>query len=131
MSSLVSEVADFSLDCLERRDALVPFCKLKTFSGETVYICVEDEEATYEQAATAVREQLRQRISSGDVAEFAIGIDKQVKYSHLPSECRVLEVEFQDGSTNSGIYHFPIEVKDGKARVIGDYYFLDLKEKMI
>ena len=131
MLTLVSEAAEFALDCLEKRDAVVPFCKLRTKSGVSAWICVENEEATFEQVAHAVRRKLKHRLESGDVAEFVLYADKEVKYQHGPAPLRIVEVEFQNGTAESAIYHFPVTVEAGKASVVSQYQLLNLKEKLL
>jgi hypothetical protein len=131
MLTLLSEAAEFALDCLEKRDALVPFIKLRTKAGEVSFICVDDESTTFEEAARAVRLELKRRVETGAVAEFAICADKEVKYQHEAAPRRVLEVEFQNGTAESAIYHFPLTVQNGRASVDGKYLTVDLKEKWL
>lgn len=78
-----------------------------------------------------MRRSLCRRIQCGDVAEFALCSDNQVKYRHESEHRRVLKVEFQNGTTESAVYHFPLTVEDGKASVAAQYFVANLPEKLL
>ena len=79
----------------------------------------------------SVREELRRRVMTGNIAEFALCSDVEVKYRNEPDYRRVLKIEFQNGTAESAVYHFPLTVKDGKASVDSKYLTVDLEERLI
>jgi hypothetical protein len=132
MLTLVSETAELALDLLEKRDLLIPFCKLRTKGGESVIICSDSVKGfTLDDAAQSAREELRRRVRNGDIAEFAFCADKQVKYQSDHHPHRVLQIEFQNGTNESGIYHFPLTVEQGKTSLDPNYALADPQEKLI
>jgi len=105
----------------------LPFCRLTDRSSAPVIITPD---GPGDEADESVRAELLRRIDRKDVCEFAACADTFVKFAHEPSEKRCLKIELQDGSTDSGIYYFPLRLEHGHA-LLGRYLVTDLPEKLI
>lgn len=131
MLTLLSETAELALDLIEKNGSILPFCKARTQSGEIVVISPEDQTSeSIESANESVRDELKKRIRAGEIAEFAVCAEVEVKFSHEAAHQRALKIEFQNGTGESAVYYFPLLVEDGSASV-GSYSTSNLPEKLL
>ena len=134
MLALVGETAGLALDFLEKNDCLLPFCKVVTRDGKPLMITPGDEgqdkDDYIELCADSVWIELKRRISSGTVAQFAFCSDSFVKFQGDPTERRTLRIEFQNGTEETGVYYFPLSIENGKASV-GSYRIGDVRDKLL
>jgi hypothetical protein len=136
MLALLEETAGLALDLLEKNGVLVPFCKVRTLDQKSMFICSGDHgEETFsdddpQRCADSILAELKRRIALGDVLQFAFCADRIMKFQGDPVEQRMLAIEFQNDTEETGVYYFPLAVENGKAS-LGSYKVADVKEKLL
>ena len=125
MTPLLAQTAEFALDLLEKNGVLLPFCKLTDRAGAPIYI---SPSGGGERAEESVRVELARRLGRKEVSAFAVCSDVEVKFAHEPVAQRRLKIEFQDGTEDSGVYYFPLTLRDGVAS-LGQYLLADVPKK--
>jgi len=138
MLTLLNETAGVAVDLLEKNGCIVPFCKARTTTEESLYIQAgdKDEDTPYsdedlQRCADSIWVELKRRIAAGEVLEFAFCSDSIVKFQHETDHRRVLKIEFQNGTNESAVYFFPLSVENGKVQLAPKYLQGDLPEKLL
>jgi hypothetical protein len=138
MLTLLNETAGLAADLLEKNGCIVPFCKVRTLTQESIYIQADDNDNgtpysddDLQRCADSIWVELKRRIASGVVLEFAFCSDSIVKFQNDPEHQRVLKVNFQNGSDESAVYFFPLSVENGKVQLAPKYLLSDLPEKLL
>ena len=130
MLTLLNETAGLALDLLEKNGVLFPFCRARDADQKILIIGADDpdkeEDAEFldedfDRSVDSIRMELKRRISSGEILEFAFCSDKLIKLQNEQNPRRFLEIEFQNGSGESAVYLFPLYMENGKAQLAPKY----------
>jgi hypothetical protein len=133
MLTLIEETAGRALELIDKNGGFLPFCQARSREGDAVIISPGDEgceQGEVDRHVNSVWIELKRRISTGEVAEFAFCSDSFVKLQGEKTEQRRLKIEFQNGTEETGIYLFPLLIKDGKAE-LGGYVVADVRAKFL
>ena len=140
MLTLLNETAGLALDLLEKNGVLFPLCRARDVDQKLLFIVTDDpnkeddaelSHVDLARSVDSIRSELKRRISSGEILEFAFCSDKLIKLQNEPNPRRFLEIEFQNGSEESAVYLFPLSVENGKAQLAAKYLQADLPEKLL
>jgi hypothetical protein len=127
VNPLLAQTAEMALDLLEKNGVLLPFCRLTDRSHAPVVITPD---GSGDEAERSVRTELLRRLDRKEVTGFAACSDAEVKFAHEPAAKRCLRIELQDGTTDSGVYYFPLTLQHGRAS-LGQHLVADVPTQLL